>query len=167
MITGSQEYQDFLAGIASSYQPPNLSIRIPIDEPVYEVDLKSRTINSPSVLGVEADHESELIYFKMDRFYDQVDLSTCVGIIQFRNARNEEYYYIIPYYDTESILGKIIFAWDIQSPVTKFGGSVSYSFKFFRVDPTSGELIYELNTLVAKSKVLVGWATRNGANHKY
>jgi len=32
-----------------------------------------------------------------------MDLSHMVGIIQFRNAKNEEYYYIIPYYDTASV----------------------------------------------------------------
>ena len=65
------------------------------------------------------------------------------------------------------ITGKIIFAWNIQSPVTKYGGSVEFSFKFFKIDKTSGELLYELNTLVSKTKVLVGWATKNGANHKF
>jgi hypothetical protein len=28
-------------------------------------------------------------------------------------------------------------------------------------------LIYELNSLVAKTKVLVGWSNYNGANYKY
>lgn len=167
MITGSQEYQEFLASIADSYNPPHMRLRIPTDEPVYEINLNTRTVSTPSFLGVEADHESELIYFEMDRFFDFMDLSTCIGIVQFRNAKNEEYYYVIPYYDILSKSGKMIFAWDIQSPVTKYGGTVYFSFKFFKVDKTSRELLYELNTLVAKSKVLVGWATRNGANHNY
>lgn len=167
MITGSQEYQEFLASIADSYNPPNIRMRIPTDEPVYQVNLNTRVISTPSFLGVEADHQSELIYFEMDRFFDSVDLSTCMGIVQFRNARNEEYYYVIPYYDILSKMGKIIFAWNIQSPVTKYGGSIQFSFKFFKVDRTSRELLYELNTLVAKSRVLVGWATKNGAQHNY
>ncbi len=167
MVTGSEEYQRFLASIAESYNPPSIRMRIPTDEPVYEINLNSRVISTPSFLGVEADHEAELIYFEMDRFYDSVDLSTCIGIVEFRNAKNEEYYYVIPYFDVVSKTGKMIFAWDIQSPVTKYGGSVQFSFKFFRVNPTSGELLYELNTLVAKTRVLVGWATKNGANHNY
>jgi len=28
-------------------------------------------------------------------------------------------------------------------------------------------ILYELNTLIAKSKVLTGWAGSNGANHKF
>lgn len=164
MITGSEEYKEYLATIARTYDPPKISMRIPTDEPVYEVNLNTRVITPPPFLGVEADHESEFIYFKMDRFYDQMDLSTCIGIIQFQNAKHEEYYYIIPYYDIESISGKMIFAWDIQSPATKYGGAVSFSFKFFQVN-LEGELLYELNTMVARTKVLVGWATKLGINH--
>ena len=167
MITGSEEYKLFLASIANSYNPPTMRMRVPTEEPVYKIDLNSRAVEAPEILGVEADHEADLIYFVVDRFFDSVDLSTCICMVQFRNAKKEEYYYVIPYYDTDSIRGKIIFAWDIQSPVTKYGGTVEFSFKFFRVSPASGELLYELNTMVAKSKVLVGWANKNGANHNY
>lgn len=167
MITGSEEYKLFLASIANSYNPPTIRMRVPTDEPIYEIDLNTRSVSAPTFLGVEADHESEFVYFQINRFYDSMDLSTCIGLVQFRNAKNEEYYYVIPYYDTDSIEGKMVFAWDIQSPVTKYGGTVQFSFKFFRVNLTSGELLYELNTLVAKSKVLIGWANKNGAIHNY
>ena len=167
MITGSEEYKLFLASIANSYNPPTMRMRVPTDEPVYEINLNTRVVQAPEKLGVEADHEADLIYFVVDRFFDSVDLSTCICMVQFRNAKKEEYYYVIPYYDTDSIRGKIIFAWDIQSPVTKYGGTVEFSFKFFRVSPASGELLYELNTMVAKSRALVGWANKNGANHNY
>ena len=167
MITGSAEYKEYLRQLAVSYNPPNVLIRVPANEPVYTVDLDSRVIEPPKNLGVEADHEAELIYFIMDRYYDNIDLSECIGAVQFKNAKNEEYMYIIPVYDTVSVPGKLIFAWNIQSPVTKYGGAVQFSFKFFKIDKASGELLYELNTLVCKTKVLVGWANKNGANHSY
>jgi len=44
MITGSQEYEQFLNTIANSYVPPSVIMRIPIDEPIYEIDLNSRVI---------------------------------------------------------------------------------------------------------------------------
>ena len=167
MITGSEEYKQYLATLADSYNPPNVLIRIPADEPIYKIDLNSRVVEAPKILGVEADHEAELVYFMVDRYYDQVDLAQCVCGIQFRNAYQEEYIYIVPVYDVLSMPGKIIFAWNVQSPVTKYGGTVEFSFKFFKIDKTSGELLYELNTLVSKTRVLVGWANKNGANHKY
>ena len=124
MITGSEEYKQFLASIASSYNPPTIRMRVPTEEPVYKIDLNSRSVEAPEILGVEADHEADLIYFIVDRFFDSVDLSNCICMVQFRNAKHEEYYYVIPYYDTDSIRGKMIFAWDIQSPVTKYAGVV-------------------------------------------
>ena len=107
MITGSEEYKAYLATLADSYNPPNILIRIPAAEPIYHIDLKSRTVETPKYLGVEADHEAELLYFMVDRYFDQVDLSQCVCGIQFRNAREEEYIYIVPMYDILSVPGKI------------------------------------------------------------
>ncbi len=167
MITGSQEYQEFLASYANSSGPPSISIRIPKDEPVYKIDWDKRTVEAPDFIAVEADHQAELIYFEMDRYFDLMDLSKCVGFVQFKNAKNEEYFYVIPYYDITSKDGKIIFAWNILAPVTKYGGVVQFSFKFFRSNPVTGDLIYELNTTVAKTKVLVGWASKAGADHSY
>lgn len=167
MITGSAEYKEYLASLANSYNPPSILIRIPAEEPIYKVDLETRVIEPPSSLGVEADHQAESLFFIMDRYYKNIDLSTCIGAVQFKNAKHEEYMYIIPAYDLLSYPGKIIFGWNIQSPVTKYGGSIQFSFKFFKIDRASGEVLYELNTLVCKSKVSVGWANKNGANHKY
>lgn len=167
MITGSEEYKEFLASLANSTDPPLIRIRIPKDEPVYQINWDTRIVDAPDFIAVEADHEAELIYFEMDRYFDLMDLSQCIGFVQFKNAKNEEFFYVIPYYDITSKDGKIIFAWDIQAPVTKYGGVVQFSFKFFKVNQATGELVYELNTTVAKTKVLVGWANKAGANHTY
>ena len=167
MITGSAEYKQYLANIANSYDPPNILIRIPVNEPIYQIDLNTRTVEVPKFLGVEADHDAEVIFFMMDRYYDNVDLADCIGVVQFKNARSEEYMYVIPAYDVKTIPNKMIFGWNIQSPVTKYGGNVQFSFKFFKVDKTSGELLYELNTLVVRTRVLSGWANKDGLNHNY
>lgn len=167
MITGSEEYQQFLRTLATAGDPPHIRIRIPSDEPVYQIDWDKRSVEAPNFIAVEADHEAELIYFEMDRYYDLTDLAQCVGFVQFKNAKNEEYFYVIPFYDITSKKDKIIFAWDIQAPVTKYGGVVQFSFKFFKASPATGELLYEINTTVAKTKVLVGWANKAGVDHTY
>ena len=167
MITGSEEYERFLKNVQDGYNPPDVRIRLPQDEPLYSIDWNTRKIDAPTFLSVEADHSAEIIFFVMDRYYDSIDLANMVGLIQFRNAKNEEYYYVIPYYDTTSMDQKIIIPWNIQSPVTKYGGSVSFSIKFFKCDVLSGKLLYEINTLVARSKVLVGWANIHGQQHEY
>lgn len=167
MITGSEEYERFLKDIQDGYNPPDIRIRIPQNEPIYPIDLNTRKISAPPYLSVEADHAAEIIFFSIDRYYDSMDLANMVGLIQFRDAHNKEYYYIIPYYDIVSQDQKIIFPWTISNQVTKYGGQISFSIKFFKVEPTSGKLIYEINTLVAYSKVLIGWANAQGAQHNY
>lgn len=166
MITSSQEYQEFLAGIADT-APSALRMRIPTYEPVYEIDMNTRKITPPPFIGVEGDHEAEYVFFQIDRYYDNIDLADAIGVILFKNAKNEEYYQIIPYYDIYSIEGKIIFPWVIQAPAALYGGTVSFSVKFFKINPTSKKLVYELNTLIAKTKVLVGWANTTGNYHTY
>ena len=166
MITSSQDDQEFVAGIAET-APSVLKMRIPTYEPVYEIDLNTRRISPPPFIGVEGDHEAEYIYFQIDRYFDGLDLSNAIGLVVFKNAKNEEYYQIIPYYDIYSIEGKIIFPWVIQAPAALYGGTVSFSVKFYQVDPTSGKLLYELNSLIAKTKVLVGWANMTGQSHTY
>lgn len=171
MITGSEEYLKFLKNVQDGYNPPDLKIRIPQGEPIYEIDLNTRKINAPAFLSVESDHSAEIIFFSIDRYYDSVDLANMVGMIQFRDAKNHEYYYVIPYYDVVSQDQKIIFPWCIQGQATKYGGTVNFSVKFFKIAPTSTDeqpyLLYEINTLVAHSKVLIGWANIHGANHDY
>lgn len=167
MITGSEEYQALLKDIQDGYNPPDVRIRIPQDEPVYTVDWNTRKIAAPKFLSVEADHSAEIIFFEMDRFYDGMDLANMIGIIQFRNAKNEEYFYVIPYYDTTSHDQKLIVPWNIQSQVTKYGGTINFSFKFFKVNTDTKDILYEINTLVASSKVLIGWANIHGSDHKY
>jgi hypothetical protein len=40
-----------------------------------------------------------LIYFSIDRYFENIDLLTCTGLVLFKNAKNEEYAYLIPAYD--------------------------------------------------------------------
>jgi hypothetical protein len=100
MITGSQEYEQFLANLANSEVPSILKMRIPTTEKVYKIDWNTRLIEAPPFIGVSGDHRAEYIFFEMDRFFDTMDLANTIGLIIFRNAHNEEYYQLISYYDT-------------------------------------------------------------------
>ena len=166
MITNSQDYELFLSKIAAA--PSALKMRVPTDETIYEIDWNTRKVTAPPFIGVTGDHVAEYVFFQMDRYYDMVDLADTIGLIMFKNAKNEEYYQLIPYYDIYSVKGKIIFPWAIQAPAALYSGTVSFSFKFVKVDPTSEsqKLVYELNTMAAKTKVLVGWADLS-VSHTY
>lgn len=165
MITNSEEYLDFLTKIQNG--TPTYELRIPSDEPIYEVDLNSRIINAPAFLSVETDHDAELIYFSIDRYFENIDLLTCTGLVLFKNAKNEEYAYLIPAYDITTQPNKIIFGWNIQGAVTKYSGNVQFAFKFFKLGEKFDEesasfkkiLEFDLNTRIAKSQILSGWAS--------
>jgi hypothetical protein len=76
MIVSEQEYVSLLHQINN----PNLFfnyIQIPADEKIYKIDLNTKEIEAPSNLGSQGSHNSEIIWFVVDRFYDMRDLSTC------------------------------------------------------------------------------------------
>lgn len=85
MIVSPQEYNSLLAGLTD----PNIftdMFRMPKDEAVYDVDLNERVIRVPDFLSVQDDHNSEIIWFKTDRFYDNIDLYNGNCWIIYKNA---------------------------------------------------------------------------------
>lgn len=150
---------------------PNTKAKLtPNKSQIFDVDLNSRTIQVPEFISVSKDHVAETIYFKVDRYYENVDLATKIGIIQYKNALGEEYVYPIPYYDlmtyahwnpelNTSESSKMLIPWCIQGPATAAAGTIEFALRFFRVNANK-EIIYDLNTLPAKGKVLEGqnWA---------
>ena len=57
-------------------------LRLPLDEPLFEIDADSRKITVPSNfatngLSVQGDHLAETVFFSIDRYFDYKDLNTC------------------------------------------------------------------------------------------
>lgn len=136
-------------------------VKIPPEEPIYNIDLNTRTIQGPEWLGVKDDHESELFYFKVKRYYDLNDLADTICLVQYEtiNKNNGSVYkgiYAIPYYDKLTLHDseELILVWEIQKSLTQSAVSVKYNFKFVDVDFETKELIYSLNTLPSTSKIL-------------
>ena len=159
MITFSPEYKDKLWEIQNQHLTQK-AVLVPHNEKVLNIDLDSRKIvDMPDFLSVQQDHESETIYFKFDRFYDSVDLTNMVCVIQYKNAGGEEYFYPVPFYDITTCGRepghKVLIPWCIQGAATAYAGTVEFSILFFRLDSESN-IIYMLNTLPARGKVLQG-----------
>lgn len=159
MVTTKSEYDKLLAEIQDNYNAPIKKIIVPSTEPIYNIDLESRQVESPEFFGVQNDHQAETIFFVIDRHFGRVDLTNTIGIIQYKNAHLDEYVYVIPYYDIITKGGdKILFPWVIQGPVTKYKGNVEFSIRFFRLNENR-DIVFDLNTRPAVSKVLSGWQT--------
>ena len=183
MIYDQEEYKNFLFLLQQNHNRPT-HIPEPIDNVMlYEIDLNTREILAPPFLSVEYDHHAETIYFIVDRYYDRVDLSTLYCVVQYENndpdPKKRGYLYAVPYLDTQSQQGKIVFPWVIQGPVTAYAGDVKFSVKFYRmretlIDIEGGttkcfkEYDYVLNTKPAVSKVLHGLDIHlNSENYVY
>lgn len=155
MITSLQEYYNLLYLIQDE-NPPELAVLIPGNEEPLRIDLDTRKINAPEYLSVATDHRAETVFFSVNRYFDNVDLSTMSCIIQFINAAGESGIYVVPFYDISRGDDNMLIPWVIEGAVTAKAGAVVYSVQFFRVSESSSKYSYNLNTLAATSKVLEG-----------
>ena len=157
MITSRSEYLSKLAEIQVAkdldyYQP------IPETEKIYQVNLNERTIEAPKHLSVTNDHEAEIIFFEVDRYYDLQDLMQTTCLITYVNAAGEPFIYNVPRLDgmTKRDEGKIIIPWVVGQDAVIKAGIVRFSLQFYIIDPISLKFTYKLNTEPAQTRVLQG-----------
>ena len=159
MITDPSEFRQKLQEIQNS---ANVTFtHLPSNEPRFIIDANSREINIPfefSFLGVIGDHKAETIYFEIDRYFDDEDLSTHTCVIQFVNKNPKtlecnEGLYPVTTMDVNSIDGKIIFGWNIMNDVTQIAGDIYFSIRFYSID-SNNKFTYNFNTLTANSIIL-------------
>lgn len=165
MISTAREYYNLYHRIQSE-NAPSLAILLPSDEKIYYVDLETRKVEAPEYLGVEGDHRAEVIYFKVNRFYDFYDLTQAVCVIQYINALGESKAYVVPYYDIDTLSTTnlnsgeeddlILFPWMIDGETTKIKGPIRFSIKFYKLNDTGTKYLYNLTTLEATSQILSG-----------
>ena len=158
MITSIQEYNELLYAI----NDPNNTLsttyyRIPYDEPIYKIDLDKRTVEAPEFLSVLDDNNAEVVWFAVDRFYDDVDLFGATCYIQYKNALNEQYVAItIPQVIAESNHDVLYIPWPVGAAATRGTGKVTFSFKFFKLSEDQQRVYYSINTKPAVSQILNG-----------
>lgn len=163
MVTTPRDYYNLYHRIQSE-NSPSIAILLPTDEKIYSIDLNSRTVEAPKYLSVSGDHNAEVIYFKVNRFYDFYDLTQAVCVIQYINGANQPRAYVVPYYDIETLNGMhtdekedlILFPWFIDKEVTKAHGKITFSIKFYKMTEGGSQYLYNLTTLPATSEVLEG-----------
>jgi hypothetical protein len=129
MITTSEEYNSLLPRLKN----PNKFIDlfcVPEDEPVYDIDLNSRTITAPQFVSVQFEHNAEIIWFKADRFYDNIDLYRGSCIIQYKDAALNEFYYAAPIVTGTEKYGNevILIPWVISERVSSSPGVIYFAF---------------------------------------
>lgn len=153
----NDETLEQLYNIQKESAPSN--VYLPYAHNIYDVDLKTRTIHGPEMISVQKDHRSEVIYFKVDRFVDFMDLANTVCVIEYiipGDVKRVPYLYAVPFYDIVKYASenKMIFPWNVSGAATLKSGKIEYAIRFFKIDENGGKLIYNLNTLPATSSIL-------------
>lgn len=169
MITTPKDYLELLYKIQDKNRPTAI-IALPKEEHIYEIDLNTRTIEAPDYLSAEYDHNAETIYFKVDRYFDNIDLARedIHVVVQYENAdpspTKKGYFYAPPFVDvtTFGAEDKIVFPWVIEGAATAYSGKVKFSIKFFKIRKEIKDEVakyyyeFNLNTIPNTSEVLHG-----------
>ena len=167
MITSAEEYlsKQYLINSANI---PTIALLLPSTEKIYNINLSTRMVEAPEYLSVLKDHYAETIYFKCDRYFDNMDLTDTVCLIQYQNKNTQDpgHFFAVPFYDIDHFQkpgtkdedrGKILIPWCISGSATAVAGPITFSFHFYKLDEQgSNNLLYGLNTLPANSKILYG-----------
>lgn len=168
-----------IAPLATNFHSaPYKYFLMPTDEPVFEIDANKRLITVPqhfakNGVGVHGDHMAEILYFRIDRYFDYQDLMSVDAIVinwQFkpsnasRNAEIETHtsYALAP--DETYDPGHIMFGWVLgnfvetddqgiehQHFMTPSKGKIDFSISFLK--RVGKDYKYVLNTLIASVNI--------------
>lgn len=132
---------------------------LPIDEGIFDINANTRTITVPNEfkngISVQGDELAEVLYFRIDRFYDATDLDTADIYIQWKAANGTTGVSTPWVVDIESQPNKIIFGWPISSAITGVAGTVEFAVRFYKTDGGDlSKLLYSFATLTQNAKVL-------------
>lgn len=132
---------------------------LPIDEEVFEIDANTRRIKVPESfekngIAVQGDQVAEVVYFKIARYFDFMDLNNTIIYIQYELADGTQEASLEWVRDIESEPDYLIFGWALDSRITKVSGKVKFSVRFVNLDdpqdsnlPDNIPYTYSLNTL--------------------
>lgn len=136
---------------------------LPLDEDYFEIDANTRTITVPAGfkkngIAVQGDEIAEIVYFRVNRYFDFTDLDTTEIVIQWETDTQSGV--STPWVrDIESDPDYLIFGWPIDSRITANAGTIKFSVRFLMWDKTDVNnpvITYSLSTLTAQAIVNPG-----------
>ena len=151
----------------------NKFFRLPLEEPVFEVDMDTRMISVPTAfknngLGVQGDTRAEIVFFKVPRYYDVMDLNPDMNnvgsawVVQWQNTNNkvvksgnspviftDAANEIVTKADgTTENIEYVLLGWVITNEMTESSGNLEFALRFYTLDSQDGENVvtYSLAT---------------------
>ena len=126
----------------------------------FYIDPDTRVITVPTAfnkngVGVVGDHLAELLFFKMPRFFDVVDLYKCKIYVYWRNTGLKDY--AEPHISEPIAVypegDDLHFGWYLTEEATGVAGQIEFAVEFIIKDDTTGEVTFRLYTQPAKITV--------------
>lgn len=169
-ITRIEDYYAHLSDIAKLVNGrPQYAyfMRVPVDEGMFEINANTRTISTPAEyaqngIAVKGDADIEILWFKIDRYYDLQDFG--------EDDVNIKIYWSLPgskdiggysspvFKDVYSNASQLIFGWSIPQMLTEYAGSLNF---FIRFDRSKG---FVYNTLPTSVKIKESYALKNNTD---
>lgn len=170
MFKIAEQYYNILEKFTKEYKPslcivPHFDDKNEQDYVVVNVDLDNRTITfdesfleSGSFLGISGDHRAQTVYFRVNRYFEDVDLATITCAVEYINPANQLRLYPITLKDIDTLSNtkEMILAWNLGSEATREGGTLQFSLHFFRINHETKTLAYSLHTLPCKATIVEG-----------
>ena len=134
---------------------------LPLDEEVFDINANTRAINVPNSfknngISVQGDQIAEIVYFRIDRFFDATDLNEMDIYVQWEAPNGDRGVSKEWVRDIESEPGKIIFGWPLSLDITQAHGTVKFSVRFYKIgvnDKNEPVITYSFSTLTASATI--------------
>lgn len=143
--------------------PAEYYAMLPVDEPFFEVNANTRVITVPDSfrkngLSIQNDHLAEIVYFKIDRYFDRNDLANDTNIYIDWKVGKKEGRSVALWPTTAIDNGYIIFGWGISSDMTAEKGTIQFAVRIESASDNDGisgpDLVF--NTLIASVGINAG-----------
>lgn len=150
--------ESFFGKIEEIAQLDKKFLRLPLDEPMFEINANTRSINVPTDfksngLSVQGDHLAETVFFSVDRYFDYVDLSSTDISINWKmgtkTGRTKNFVM-----STDILPGYVVFGWPIDKVITEKSGTLTFAVEFRKEE--NGVIKYDFNTLAANINIKDG-----------
>ena len=131
-------------------------LMLPLDEPYFEVDANKREIIVPAEfkkngISVQGDNIAESLIFKINRFFDYIDLAKMEVRVQWENANKENGVSDVYVVDASKDVDYLFIMWPLTDEITKYPGTVKFSLRFYKSN--GGQLSYSFSTKIAAATI--------------
>lgn len=132
---------------------------LPLDEDVFTIDANTRRIIVPTSfanngISVQSDEISEVIYFKVDRFYDATDLYMQDIMIEWKAPNGFSGYSVPTIKILDETANYVVFGWALSSKITSKAGNITFAVRFYQYDQELSKIKYSLSTLTQTAKIM-------------